>query len=209
MIFFVVIKILCVFNGPFSIWYEFHPHILMPVIKDSRSVPPWRIPPGQFPPGESPRSILKVCPVIFYQLYTIHGQQNGQIFPVVFCLLPNKTQATYRRILQQVFDRVGDNRLQDVLVHFERAAINAFHLIDENIDMKGCFYHLSSNIWKKFQHFALQQRYNEDQEFALHTRMLCAVAFMPPDNVITRFEEISDLIRDTYLNLYWSVPQKC
>ena len=153
--------------------------------------------------------IFKVCPEIFYQLYTIHGQQNGQIFPVVFCLLPNKTQATYRRMLQQVFDRVGDNRLQDVLVHFERAAINAFHLIDENIDMKGCFYHLSSNIWKKVQYFALQQRYNEDQEFALHTRMLCAVAFMPPDNVITGFEEISDLIRDTYLNLYWSVRQKC
>ena len=65
--------------------------------------------------------------------------------------------------------------------------------------MKGCFYHLSSNIWKKVQHFGLQQRYNEDQEFALHTRMLCAVAFMPPDNAIAGFEELSDLIRDTYL----------
>ena len=28
--------------------------------------------------------------------------------------------------------------------------------------------------------------------------MLCAVAFMPPDNVIAGFEELSDLIRDTY-----------
>ena len=50
--------------------------------------------------------------------------------------------------------------------------------------MKGCFYNLSSNIWKN--------------EFALHTRMLCAVAFMPPDNVIAGFKELSDLIRDTY-----------
>ena len=82
---------------------------------------------------------FKVCPEIFYQLYTIHGQRNGQIFPVVFYLLPNKTQATYRRMLQQLFDRLGDNRLRDVLVDFECAAINAFHLIDENIDMKGCF----------------------------------------------------------------------
>ena len=140
---------------------------------------------------------FKVCPEIFYQLYTIHGQRNGQIFPV-FCLLPNKTLATYRRMLQQVFDRVGDNWLQDVLVDFERAVINAFHLIDETIDMKGCFYHLSSNIWKKVQHSGLQQRYSEDQEFALHTRMLSAVAFMPPDNVIAGFEELSDMIRDTY-----------
>ena len=28
--------------------------------------------------------------------------------------------------------------------------------------------------------------------------MLCAVAFMPPDNVIASFEELSDLISDTY-----------
>ena len=64
--------------------------------------------------------------------------------------------------------------------------------------MKGCLYHLSSNIWKKVQDFGLQQRYNEDQEFALHIRMPCAFAFMPPDNVIAGFEELSDLIRDTY-----------
>ena len=33
---------------------------------------------------------------------------------------------------------------------------------------------------------------------ALYTRMLCVFAFMPPDNVIAGFEELSDLIRDTY-----------
>ena len=143
---------------------------------------------------------LKVFPEIFYQLYTIHGQRNGQIFPVVFCLIPNKTQATYRRLLQQVFDRVGDNRLQDVLVNFERAAINAFHLIYENIVMKGSFYHLSSNIWKKVQHFGLQQRYSKDQEFGLHTRMLCAVVFMPPDNFMT-------LVRTKWMT-YWTTLKK-
>ena len=58
---------------------------------------------------------FKVCPEIFYQLYIIPRQRKGQMFPVVFCLLPNKTQAAYRRLLQQVFDRVGDNQLQDAL----------------------------------------------------------------------------------------------
>ena len=134
---------------------------------------------------------FKTCPEISYQLYHVHGQQNGKI-------LPNKTQAFYRRMLQQVFDHVGDNRLQDVLVNFERSAINVFHLIDENIGMKGCVYHLSSNIWKNVQHFGLQERYNEDQEFALHTHMLCAVVFMPPDNIIAGFQKFFDLIGDNY-----------
>ena len=141
---------------------------------------------------------FKVCSEIFYKLYTIYGKRNRQIFPVVCCLLPNKTQTIFRRILEQIFDCVGDNRLQDVVVDFQCAAINAFHLIGENIDMKGCFYHFSSNTWKKVQHFGLQKRYNEGQEFTLQTRILYAVAFMPPDNAIAGFEELSDLIRGTY-----------
>ena len=48
------------------------------------------------------------------------------------------------------------------------------------------------------QHFGLQQRHNEDQEFVLHTRMLWAVAFMLPDNVIACFEEHSNLTKATY-----------
>ena len=50
---------------------------------------------------------------------------------------------------------------------------------------------------KKIQHFGLQERHKEGKEFALHTRMLCAVVFLPPDNVIAGFEELFDLIRDT------------
>ena len=40
---------------------------------------------------------FKVCPEVFYQVYTVHGQQRGRICPRVFGLLPNKTEATYTR----------------------------------------------------------------------------------------------------------------
>ena len=85
---------------------------------------------------------FKVCPKSFYKLYTIHGKRNRQIFPAVFCLIPNKTQTIFRRMLRQ--------------------------------------------------------RHNKGQEFTLQTRILYAVAFMPPDNAISGFEELSDLIRGTY-----------
>ena len=97
---------------------------------------------------------FKVCPDLYFQLYTIHGQQNGNIYPCVFALLPNKTANTYVRFFQEVFNRV-DNQPADILLDFERAAINAIQHLNGNIDVKGCFYHLSSNIWKKIQHFFL------------------------------------------------------
>ena len=47
---------------------------------------------------------FKVCPELFYQLYTVHGQRDGSIFPCVFALLPNKTQATYTRFFRELFN---------------------------------------------------------------------------------------------------------
>ena len=42
---------------------------------------------------------FKVYPEVFYQFYTVHGQQRRRNFPCVFGLLPNKTEATYTRFL--------------------------------------------------------------------------------------------------------------
>ena len=41
---------------------------------------------------------FKVCLEIFFQLYTIHGQCDGRIFPCVFSLLPNENENTYNRL---------------------------------------------------------------------------------------------------------------
>ena len=42
---------------------------------------------------------FKDYPEIFFQIYTIHVLMNHQIFPCVFALVPNKTEATYNRFL--------------------------------------------------------------------------------------------------------------
>ena len=40
-------------------------------------------------------STLKCCPKFFLQLYTIHGCENGNYVPLVFVLLPSKTEICY------------------------------------------------------------------------------------------------------------------
>ena len=64
---------------------------------------------------------------------------------------------------------------QDVLVDFECAPISVFYLIDKNIGMKGCFYHLFSNIWKKVQNFGLQQRCS--RVHFTHPHVLCSCLY--------------------------------
>ena len=69
----------------------------------------------------------KFAPEIFFQIYTIHVLINHEIFPCVFALLANKTEATYNRFLTKVLNAVRNigNDQEDILVDFERAAMNA------------------------------------------------------------------------------------
>ena len=68
------------------------------------------------------------------------------------------------------------------------------HQLNQRTGIKDCFYHLSSNNWKRIQEFGLQQRY--DEEFALSLRMLSAIVFLPPNGVIIQgFEELVDHVR--------------
>ena len=59
----------------------------------------------------------------------MHAQQRGKIFPFIFGFLPKKTEATYIRFYREVFNRVRwqGNNPDDILVDYERAAINAMH----------------------------------------------------------------------------------
>lgn len=81
----------------------------------------------------------------------MHAQQRGGIILYSFGLLPNKTEAIYIKFCRKVFSRVlrQDNNPNDILVDFERAAVNAMHDLNQHREIKVCFYHLSSNVWKR------------------------------------------------------------
>ena len=39
----------------------------------------------------------------------------------------------------------------EFLLDFEKAAMNSAEINFNGVDIKGCFFHLCSNIWKKIQ----------------------------------------------------------
>ena len=47
---------------------------------------------------------VKCCPRYFCQLYTIHGLKNGYDVPLVFCLLPSKTEMCYTAMWSLIID---------------------------------------------------------------------------------------------------------
>ena len=55
----------------------------------------------------------------------MHAKQESNIFPCVFVLLLNETEATYTRFSGELLNEVNDNDPEDILLEFEKSAMNA------------------------------------------------------------------------------------
>lgn len=79
------------------------------------------------------------CPGLFTQLYSLHGEVNGVVFPLVFGLLPNQTQ---QKFLTCVTEAIQERNLvlspDMILMDFETAAQNTMKSIFPNSDLKRC-----------------------------------------------------------------------
>jgi hypothetical protein len=78
------------------------------------------------------------------------------------------------------------------MTDFERAAINAFTSSFPSSNQRGCFFLFSQCIWRRIQTqecYEIHQQYIKDPNFALQIKMLAALAFIPPNDVIKVFDD--------------------
>src|SRR6218665_1499133 len=95
---------------------------------------------------------FRVTPEGFYQLYTIHSLFNGQTFPCIYALLPGRSEAVYRRLINLLVDLRSDGRNpESIITDFELAAINAFQYAFPQISLSGCYFHFGQSVWRKLQ----------------------------------------------------------
>ena len=115
---------------------------------------------------------FKTAPSLFTQVYMIHALRGGtdlmndHLLPSLFVSLPNKTEATYTRMWQQV------QLLCPQANPAELAAINSFRHTWPAAMVKGCFFHLTRNLWRKVQAAGMQAEYSQDQELAIRIRQI-------------------------------------
>jgi len=53
--------------------------------------------------------MFEMCPDIAYQLSTLHGFYESEAAPLVWALLPNKTQSTYEELFKVIHDAMVTN----------------------------------------------------------------------------------------------------
>ena len=118
--------------------------------------------------------------------------RDGHLLPSLFVLLPNKTEATYRRMWDQIRLLCPLAQPREMLLDFEKAAINSFEEMWPDTLVK-CF-HLTQNVWRKVQGAGLQAAYSQDEELAMRIRQLPALAFAPLQDVPGLFAAVAALL---------------
>ena len=68
-------------------------------------------------------------------------------------------------------------------------------------DKRIFFFHFVQAIWKHIQSFGLQQRYQNEEEFAIIIKQFQALAFVPSIDVIPCYEELIASLSDLLIDL--------
>ncbi|KAK3086401.1 hypothetical protein FSP39_017917 [Pinctada imbricata] len=127
------------------------------------------------------------CPDLFTQIYSIHAEVAGEMYHLVYALLPGKTQAIYTRLFQLLRSTCLSNNIvlrpQTMFLDFEIAAHNAARATFPGIQIRGCFFHYTQCIWKKAQSTGLQTPYQTDPDITSVVRRAAVLPLVPPSDV--------------------------
>lgn len=104
--------------------------------------------------------------------------------------MPNKRQ----EVLEIVLDKKGNLKPFSIMVDFENAVaeINAFKKYFPESQVRCCFFTLIRTCVLCIQihsNTRLKNYYDDNDDVAVKLKLLCALAYVPPEKVITAFEK--------------------
>lgn len=128
---------------------------------------------------------FEMSPNSSYQLYTLHGMCRGEGMPLVWCLLPNKSLATYielfTAIRQALMTRYEDGatKAHTFLTDFELAAMNAIKQVFVGSRLKGCTFHFRQALMKHVTDLGLRPAYSTDPIVQDWIRQIMGLTLLP------------------------------
>ncbi|XP_041372706.1 uncharacterized protein LOC121385978 [Gigantopelta aegis] len=127
------------------------------------------------------------APKLFNQLYTIHAESQGHMFPLVYSLIPNRTEDTYVRTFQYLQEACHDLGFhlnpRTFQMDFERSAHNAVQTVFPTTQLRGCFFHYTQCIWRRTQKVGLATEYSENDEIQKVVRRASTLPMVPLDKI--------------------------
>lgn len=125
---------------------------------------------------------FQCCPLPFLQLYSIHGdfgsdEEHTRMVPLIYVLLNSKTEKTYITLFEILKQNIPGWEPSKFMTDFEQAAMNAISTVFPSVEVKGCYFHFSKNVWKKAKDLHL----TKDAITRRHVRLSSLLPLLPRD----------------------------
>lgn len=135
---------------------------------------------------------FRCAPPPFFQMYVLHLDINSStkstnIIPVIYALLPNKTEETYTRLFRILKQKLGI-QIKSFKCDYELAQINAIQSIFPESQVSGCYHHYNDAIWKNAEKIGLL-RTNQGRNIA---RIAAIIPLVPAQNIPATWLHILD-----------------
>jgi hypothetical protein len=141
---------------------------------------------------------FKICPPMFYQIYTIHIEMFGRSFPIVYIMMKNRKLCSYIKAFE--FINCNKNIIPEfIIVDFEIAAVLAAERTFLKSKIKTCIFYFCQNIWRQVQSLNLTTQYKQNMEIRKVIRMLLNLVFVPENNVRILFLKIKQYLQEKNL----------
>ncbi|XP_018495154.1 uncharacterized protein LOC108864296 [Galendromus occidentalis] len=91
---------------------------------------------------------FSLSPPCFYQIVAILAERNNFVIPVCYALLPDKSQATYARMIGLICQAWPSFNPAVISTDYEKGLINSFIAAFPEAQIHGCLFHLVQNLKK-------------------------------------------------------------
>ncbi len=92
---------------------------------------------------------FKSATLLFYQLYITFGWFNGEMFPLVFCFLSDKSADTYNKLFYNLKQFSQFELSPEIIMSdFESGIIPAINYSFPAAKHWGCHFHLFSQVYQ-------------------------------------------------------------
>lgn len=130
------------------------------------------------------------CPSIFGQIHTIHALYEGKVVTLVYSLLPNKSQATYKRFLESLKTLRQDLQPESIMMDMQLEFANACNGIFNAVNIRFCLFYAQQATHPKTGTLGLKSKYETDDEFNHKVKTLVGLSFVTPAHVQKNFKKI-------------------
>ena len=144
---------------------------------------------------------FKAAPNLFHQLFTVHcniadGEGENCIVPVVYALMPGKSQEIYQKLFKKIVDLIGTETIKTemVICDYEKAVMNAVVQEIPNVKPTGCFFHFKQCLERKLQILGFKKRLDDDPGFRLKINLIGGLAYLSPEEIPSAYRKVKLLM---------------